>query len=112
MDLKTFSPSFADLLMRMYVTYDLPQTVTPESKSEPLIRGAKEINLAGALIKWEVGEFENASGAKSYGVRLEYTDPVIGPASELVEVPANAKNVQVHPEFLPAEYHPALKTAA
>ena len=96
----------------MYVTYDLPQTVTTEPKSESLVRGAREISLPGVLIKWEVGEFENASGAKSYGVRLEYTDPVIGPASELVEVPAHAKNVHVHPQFLPAEYHSALKTAA
>lgn len=97
----------------MYVTYDLPQTVvTTKPNAEPLIRGAKEVTLPGALIKWEVGEFENASGAKSYGVRLEYTDPVIGPASELVEVPANAENVQIHQQALPAEYHSALKTAA
>lgn len=97
----------------MYVTYDLPQeTATGDAKSELVVRGAKEFQLPAPPIRWTVGQFDNASGAKSYGVRLEYFDPVKGLTSGLVEVPVTATNVQVHLRALPSEYRKALGEAA
>jgi hypothetical protein len=94
--------------LAVYITYELPQDTAPE----PQMLGAKEVTLPGPLTHWAVGEFENASGTKSYGVRLAYIDPARGPATQLVEVPGTARNVQVHLRSIPSEYAPALKAAA
>lgn len=97
----------------MYITYDLPQTEGVTQPETGLIaRGAREIQLSGPLHHWLVGEFDNASGVKSYGVRLEYVDPERGLATELIEVPSTAKNVQVHQDHLPSEYRSGLESAA
>lgn len=94
----------------MFVTYDLPQLNSTERSL--VIRGAKHVKLAGQLLRWEVGEFDAGAGAKSSGVRIEYVDPVTGPAVEIVEVPGHAINIDVHVGSLPEEYEEALKTAA
>lgn len=96
----------------VYVTYDLPQkTNSGHSEHEPIIRGAKEVRIDGEFVRSKVGEFTNASGAKSSGVQIEFIDPVIGPSRVLIEVPAAAQNVQLRDE-LPADYRSAIQTAA
>lgn len=101
--------------MKMFITYDLEQAAGPASESQKskLARAAKPISIPGKFTRWEVGEFENASGAMSYGVRVHYVDSEVGAVSgfELIEVPANAQNVNVHAE-LPREYQAALSSAA
>ena len=86
----------------MFVTYEMSQDVG----GSVVLKGAKEAEVAGTLVRFEVGEFENASGRKTYGVRIHASA-----GSELVELPANARNVAVH-ERLPEEFRDALKNAA
>lgn len=101
--------------MNMYVTYDLQQTAGgSEAKNSKISRAAKAFTVPGAFTRWETGEFETHSGAKSYGVRVHYIDTEQGAVSgfELIEVPAHAQNVNVHAEKLPHEYQAALSSAA
>lgn len=98
--------------MKIFITYDLQQTAqntTPEN--EVTIRGAKEVSISGPLLTWHTGEFIHSSGGHFYGVKIEFTDPIIGPAHQWLPVPPNASNVQVH-DHLPPEYQAALETAA
>ena len=120
--------------MTIYVTYDLLQNLsTAGIKPHPtLIRGAKKLFIPGALCHWEIGEFESSSGKKVYGVRIRLSkkrvknhpeDPSLPEhlqsatqtseeKTEIIEVPANAQNVQVYQVNLPAEYRLALNEAA
>ena len=89
-----------------YITYDLqPGSGRPR-------RGARELILPGPLLRWEVGEFPNASGVKHHGVRVRYRDPRTGyDQIQLVEVPTSARNVSLR-DRIPKEYKPALDSAA
>jgi len=86
----------------VYVTYELDQDLS----GSVVMRGAKEVRLAGRVEGFGVGEFENAGGRKVYGVRIETTS-----GHELVELPANARNVTVHERALPEEFRNSLDLA-
>jgi len=98
----------------MFITYDLQQAPEANQPSaDPRLRGAKEFQIHGPLLKWEVGTFENPSGVNIYGVKVNYRDHDPGGAlrTTLIQVPANARNVTLREE-LPAEYRTALDSAA
>ncbi len=96
-----------------YITYDLQAAAHATQPSpEPSLRGAKELLIPGPLLHWEVGEFPNASGVKHHGVQVRYRDPKTGYEQiQLVEVPANARNVSLR-DRIPSEYRAALNSAA
>lgn len=87
----------------LYITYELEQ----DTGGSVVMRGAKELDLSGPVGDPEVGQFENASGKKVYGVRVQ-----AGGRVEVVELPANAMNVTVHEGSLPDEFRDALDSAA
>lgn len=102
-----------------YVTYDLKQQ---EDAHEPLVsHHVEEVHLPDQPASWEVGVFEHPSGKKAYGVRFDYTTPpeagsweatheepsVTSIRSKIVEIPANAENVQFYEDHLPEEYQEA-----
>lgn len=98
--------------MKIFVTYDLKQTAETKSQGDEIfLRGAKEISISGPLLTWHTGEFIHSSGGHFYGVRIEFTDPIIGPANQWIPIPSNASNVKVH-DHLPPEYQSALENAA
>ena len=108
------SLSQPDISKVVYVTYDLQESgFTPR---EPVIyRGAKETGIDGDVVRWEVGEFKRAWGRDVYAVRILYRPRGMWAGAlkeELVEVPADAQNVQVHQASLPPEYQAGLKSAA
>lgn len=97
------------LKQTVYVTYDLPQG----TESASVARGAKRISVEGRVVRSQVGEFKMASGQKVPGVRLSIVnDEEENLEKHLVEIPANAQNVQVHLDTIPDRYRSALDSAA
>jgi hypothetical protein len=97
----------------MFITYDLPQIQTGQSSPSNIVPGAKEIKIDGHMVRWKVGEFHHASGKHIYGAQILFTKSGESiPSEELIELPENAQNVQVHQGLLPEKYQSALKSAA
>jgi hypothetical protein len=93
----------------VYVTYDLPQ----DAGDPGGVPQARSMTLQGHLVRYEIGEFKSQSGKMVTGVHvtviLEDEEDV---EKELIEIPANARNVQVHVDRLPERYREHLKQAA
>jgi len=117
-----------------YVTYDLPQQT--RSGATAVYPKVKRVYIAGDVKDWSVGEFTKRSGRRSHGVKIDYeqtrrgyerktfnatrgsTSYQVGPArvrpsaqrfSQVVEVPAQARNVRFHAEELPQSYRSSLQ---
>jgi hypothetical protein len=108
---------------KVFVTYDLEES----GRIEPheTYRGAHELPVeAETVLKWEVGEFKRAWGRDVYGVRIVFRPtrnaflrliPLSSGkeiSEEVVEIPANAQNVNVHVGQVPREYRNGLSSAA
>jgi hypothetical protein len=93
----------------IYVTYDLPQASAEAAR----VPGAKKVTIEGRVVRHEVGEFRTPAGTIVPGVRLVVVNEDEEDLEKrLVQVPANAQNVQVHLDQLPAAYQGALDSAA
>lgn len=90
----------------VYVTYDLPA-------ESGVARGAKALTVLGYVVRHEIREFRKGQGRSVNGVRLtissEDADDLV---REMIEVPAGARNVELHLDTLPEKYRAALKRAA
>jgi hypothetical protein len=98
----------------MYITYELLQTGGSPDKSNALLaRGAKGFSIPGSLVEWRVGEFEiGTTGKKVYAARITFVDVAGSTHEKLVEVPANAQNVNLHSGEPPPEYQNSLENVA
>lgn len=120
----------------MYVTYDLEQATRGEgTASYPKV---KRVYIAGEVTGWDVGHFEKQSGAKVFGVKVEYeqvregyrrsgytaersdtgTEYRVKPTrveessaqfSQVIELPEKADNIQFREGDLPGKYRSALQ---
>jgi hypothetical protein len=118
----------------MYVTYDLLQQT--RGANQALYPKVKRVYIAGKVKNWHVGTFENRTGKKVYGVKIDYEQsregytrkaytatrggtPYHVPSmrvkgstssfSKMVTVPEDAQNVQFHAGSLPQKYRDALQ---
>src|SRR5262245_54493931 len=118
----------------LYLSYDLPQHTRGEGLA--LYPKVKRVYLAGDVKGWHVGTFEKRTGKKVHGVKIDYersrsgyqrrgytarrggTSYEVPPArvkggtahfSKVIEVPPDARNVQLHKGKLPPEYQAALQ---
>jgi hypothetical protein len=119
---------------QMYVTYDRLQKT--RGASPALYPKVKRVYIAGKVKNWQVGTFENRTGKKVYGVKIDYeqsregytrkeymatrgdTHYQVPPLrvkggtssfSKIVTVPDDAQHVQFHAESLPQKYRDALQ---
>lgn len=104
-----------------YLTYELEQRTPTGSHAEhPKV---KRVYVSGDLEDWSVGEFRKQSGRRVHGVRVKYTqhrdaytrsDGSRVSASDqtytkIVEVPEEARNVELRGGPLPERYRSALQ---
>lgn len=93
----------------IYVTYDLPLAEADDT----LAPGARRVTIEGRIVRYEVGEFRTSTGNIVPAVRLVVVNEDEEDLErQLIQVPANAQNVQVHLNQLPLVYRGALKSAA
>lgn len=122
------NPYSEDRSEDVYVTYELGVQNEGDGFAFP---GLRCVPMKGSLRNWSVGEFEVGDGQKIFGVRITYTkfpegQPKAQPegqsesqntpllraiSQEIVEIPANALNVQVHIGKLPSLYEDAFDAA-
>jgi hypothetical protein len=118
----------------MYVTYDLEQRTRGGTAIYPRV---KRVYIAGDVKDWAVGTFAKRTGRRVHGVKINYEQkgkefqrrgftatrgtlsyevrPARFPATrqtftQVVEVPADARNVQFHPKSLPTRYRARYRT--
>jgi len=118
----------------MYVTYDLEQRTRGGGRA--IYPKVKRVYIAGDVQDWEAGTFRKRTGREVRGVRIAYEQsrrgfqrrgftatrgdttyevrPSHSPATkqsftQIVEIPAGARNVRFHGRELPARYREALQ---
>jgi len=120
----------------MYVTYDLEQKTRGQQRA--VYPKVKRVYIAGHVKNWKAGLMRKKTGRQVHGVRIEYeqsrkgyrrrrypaergeteyrVEPTtVGAASQhfaqVVEIPANARNVHFYPGHaeLPFKYEQALQ---
>ena len=79
-----------------YVTYEVGHQ-----------RGAKRLLLDGVAHQWKVGSFELESGRRIHGLQLYFETHVGQFDIRLVELPREARNVELHAGALPLEFQNA-----
>src|SRR5262245_18822598 len=113
----------------MHITYDLLQATRGEGRA--LYPKVKRVYIAGKVKDWHVGAFAKRTGRQTYGVKINYeqsragytrqgytatrgttryqvpptrVEGSVASFSKIVEVPAEANNVQFHTGKLPEQY--------
>jgi len=131
---KTTESKYKGGAHEMYVTYDLEQKT--RGNGHAVYPKVKRVYVAGDVKHWQAGAFEKRTGKQVHGVKIDYeqsragytrqgytakrgdTQYQVQPAqvpeskasfSQIVEVPANAQNVQFHAGKLPQKYQAALQ---